>query len=456
LPSSSASDFNRRRLLWAAGATGLGLGASTGALFWEKSRHVSLPLFSDTVGIIGRSARVLIPPGGGHLLFPRSRVVRAASNAAELVGEEERWISSSKPLKFISPEYQGMLQDALLDIRALTLPGGVSVAGWSANWRYVWPRDAAHMVAALASVGKTGDALSILQFLQKVQRPDLWFEARYTMDGAGPPDQKPKQLDAIGWILWCAGALHSSLMSIGEPEKMESVGPLLRRCLKLTLSVIDNQKSFPVASPDYWEVSESELTLGTVAPLLAGLEAAAKIYTEIGDNGRKDAATEGAFRLSLAIEKTFGSVGYSRHISGGDRDAAVAFLLSPYRESIMPGSIKAFGLAGSELLRSAGGLAPGAGWKNDGISWTPQTALFALVSAHLKEGAADRKLSWLGEHRTAAGSYPEKVLYDGRPAAVAPLGWTAALVALTLVQIDRNNSPNETHPLASAPATRSR
>ena len=29
-----------------------------------------------------------------------------------------------------------------------------------------------------------------------------------------------------------------------------------------------------------------------------------------------------------------------------------------------------------------------------------------------------------------AGSFPEKVLYDGRPAAVAPLAWTAALVVI--------------------------
>ena len=39
-------------------------------------------------------------------------------------------------------------------------------------------------------------------------------------------------------------------------------------------------------------------------------------------------------------------------------------------------------------------------------------------------------LSWLGAHRTDAGSFSEKVLHDGRPAAVAPLAWTASLVAI--------------------------
>ena len=40
-------------------------------------------------------------------------------------------------------------------------------------------------------------------------------------------------------------------------------------------------------------------------------------------------------------------------------------------------------------------------------------------------------LDWLDRHRTPAGSFPEKVLADGRPASVAPLAWTAAAVLLT-------------------------
>jgi glucoamylase len=43
-------------------------------------------------------------------------------------------------------------------------------------------------------------------------------------------------------------------------------------------------------------------------------------------------------------------------------------------------------------------------------------------------------LSWLDRHRTEAGSLPEKVLYNGSPAAVAPLAWTSALVLIALTQ----------------------
>jgi GH15 family glucan-1,4-alpha-glucosidase len=89
------------------------------------------------------------------------------------------------------------------------------------------------------------------------------------------------------------------------------------------------------------------------------------------------------------------------------------------------------------MTRAAGGLAPGASWRDDGVSWTPQTALYALAAA--STGELDRAktwLTWLAEHRTASGALPEKVLADGSPAAVAPLAWTAALVILAVSAMD--------------------
>jgi glucoamylase len=45
------------------------------------------------------------------------------------------------------------------------------------------------------------------------------------------------------------------------------------------------------------------------------------------------------------------------------------------------------------------------------------------------------RLHWLDQHRTAAGSLPEKVLANGQPASVAPLAWTAAAVVITADQL---------------------
>ena len=88
-------------------------------------------------------------------------------------------------------------------------------------------------------------------------------------------------------------------------------------------------------------------------------------------------------------------------------------------------------------LLTAGGLAPGAGWKQDGISWTPETALVAYTAAMSgRPSTAEHWMDWLNTHRTEAGSLPEKVLATGTPAGPAPLAWTASLVILTAAELE--------------------
>ncbi|MHB1473198.1 MAG: glycoside hydrolase family 15, partial [Dermatophilaceae bacterium] len=83
------------------------------------------------------------------------------------------------------------------------------------------------------------------------------------------------------------------------------------------------------------------------------------------------------------------------------------------------------------------GLAPGAGWKQDGISWTPETALVAYTAAMSgRPEMAEHWMDWLSAHRTEWGSLPEKVLATGAPAGPAPLAWTASLVILTAAQLE--------------------
>ena len=60
--------------------------------------------------------------------------------------------------------------------------------------------------------------------------------------------------------------------------------------------------------------------------------------------------------------------------------------------------------------------------------------MFALFDAGTgQEAAAGRLLNWLTAHRTSLGSFPEQVAPDGKPASVAPLAWTDAIVLLTLL-----------------------
>ena len=88
------------------------------------------------------------------------------------------------------------------------------------------------------------------------------------------------------------------------------------------------------------------------------------------------------------------------------------------------------------MVRPGGGLAPGGSWRRDGISWTNVTASRAMTAAFIGDhDEAMARLHWLDQHRTAAGSLPEKVLPNGQPASVAPLAWTAAAVVITADQL---------------------
>lgn len=343
--------------------------------------------------------------------------------------------------------YEGMARRALLDLHVLTGPAGAEpgavLAAGSRGWDYVWPRDAAFVAVAYARTGHRQEALNVLQFVQAQQGSDGSMHARYLPDGSGPvPDGRGLQEDGPGWSLWAA----REVLAAEDPATRTSVAttltPLVTRSTARILGRNDPARGLPLPSPDYWEVPERRLTLGIAATSLAGLEAAAELeaaglidpaaWMEVGVDPALLEARAAALRA--AVEAEFGP-DFPRH-AGGRPDAAVTFLLPPFTDCPVAGADAARVAAVPEMERPAGGLAPGAGWRRDGVSWTPQTALQALASAATGDrGAALRWLDWLDAHRTEAGSLPEKVLFDGRPAAVAPLAWTAALVVITLDEL---------------------
>ncbi|PFG34344.1 glycoside hydrolase family 15 [Sanguibacter antarcticus] len=426
-----------RRSVLIGGATLAVLGAAGAGWATRQSiDYETIRLYSESVVFDGPGSRTLVPAGRARLVVPGTRVLSGIFEQERLVDEEAAWLGRSASWTF-SDEETGypadLAQQALLDIRSLLMPNGASVAAWSPKWRYTWPRDGSHVAAALSAAEHHLEALAVLMFLQDVQSRDGWFEARYLPDGLGIPDDRERQLDGVGWVLWACGRLVGRRDPMLVRSDLETISPMMNRSLALVLASIDTADHLPPASPDYWEVRETRLTLGVAAPLLAGLYGAVAAFGALGDVRSRDEALRGADRLSTAIHRAFGPDGYPRYVGGDERCTSVAFLLPPYVPGSPPEVFEAFDRAQTELLRPAGGLAPGAGWKRDGISWTPETAVFAMAAADSgREEYARSTLRWLAEHRTAVGSLPEKVLHDGSPAAVAPLAWTAANVVLAV------------------------
>lgn len=413
----------------------------------QQLRYDDTPLYSQTVAlspdgsVVPVTDRVSVARGGflggtRVLAPPPDSPVTEWDGARSLAAAQTGWLAGGL-IPGRDTRWAPMVTDALADLHTLSFGNGAVVAGWAAAWRYVWPRDSAFVAAALSRTGHGEDAFALLRFVQAQQHPDGTFEARYRPEGTGPPDDRGVQLDGSGWMLWAiarwADDAHARFGTTATAARLAELRPMIDRSTRAALAAANTPSGLPPASSDYWEVPEDVTTLGTAAPLAAGLSASARIYTLLGDFAAADQAGDGARRLSASIASTFGADGFPRHVDGGGRDAAVAFLLPPFADHPDDAVVSAWNLARAELARPAGGLAPGADWKSDGVSWTPETAVFALTAAAIGDRpVATGLLDWLDRHRTSAGSLPEKVLHDGSPAGVAPLTWTSAAVILAV------------------------
>ncbi|WP_392542763.1 hypothetical protein [Oryzobacter telluris] len=414
---------------------GVGAAAYSGAAYWsitERIMRAEVPLYSETVAFSGGGARELVPVGHLDRVVPGTRVLAGRPQSSLLVEEELAWLEECAP--WVRRRLDGgddVLRSALLDLRVLSDGLPVSVAGWTDRWRYAWPRDVSFASAALARCGHAEQAARQLGFLQRVQREDGWFEARYNISTGRRPDRRVPQLDGSGWAAWSAGQVATAAPDRAT-ELLTPLRPMLVRCARRLLASIDAQTALPPPSSDYWELVETTLTLGTAAAVLAGLRSVTQVLPLVGEMAMADRTRRASDLLARQVRTQFGPMGYPRLLGGSAADAAVTFLVAPIGPTTADIEVmSAVDRAQTSMMRPAGGLAPGAEWKNDGVSWTPQTALFASAwAATGYEGKAEPLLEWLGAHRTDAGSFPEKVLHDGRPAAVAPLAWTAALVVI--------------------------
>lgn len=354
---------------------------------------------------------------------------------------QQRWLAAGQ-VPGGNPAQHATAVRALLDLRLLIRPDGAVAAAWYPGWKYGWPRDSSWVAAALAATGHGAAALAVLRFIARVQPSSGIWAARYELSGDGPVrDGRPDELDADGWFPWAVWFWYTTQPrgpggrpSAAATRDLAGLWPAVRQAAARTSSLLSDHGLTP--SMDYWEdrVSSSWVTLGTAAPLLAGLRSAARLATALGQDADMRRWTAGAAQLGHSIQVRFGRTGYQRTPAGySGADAAVTFLGPPFAVA-SPGVRQAVALTARRLTLANGGIEPGAAWPGDpGEAWTPETGFFALYDAASGDhpGAA-RWLSWLAGHRTVYGSLPEQVNAGGQPASVAPLAWTDAIVLLAM------------------------
>ncbi|MGW0391043.1 hypothetical protein ACWDYJ_09085 [Streptomyces sp. NPDC003042] len=357
--------------------------------------------------------------------------------ARQQIAQSRAWLASGR-VPGRSAAHRTAAERALLSMRALLQPNGAMAAGWSPGWQYSWPRDSSFASAAFAHTGHDAEAYRILRYSAATQRKDGTWEARTKLDGSGPPDHRRWQLDANGWVPWPTWQWYRTAPRATRQARLVTLYPVIRKAADHAAGSL-RADGLPPASPDYWELMTATANIGTAAPLLAGLNAAADLAREA--NRPDDAArwAGAARRLSSGISARFASLGYQRTPDGRHgHDSAVAFMAPPFNAAPvgLPGALDATYRA---LLLPNGGLTPGndptAPWGAN--AWTPSTAFFALAwAATARPAKAEQVLDWILSKRNSLGELPEKVDKEGRPSSVAPLAWTGSITVLSLVALD--------------------
>lgn len=411
---------SRRRLL-RAGAAGAGILATLPLASDDHTWHAALPLLSQTVALRAPGQRLAVHAPAGVL--PGTRILRGARHLDALAADEQ----VVRDAVAAHPDPHGdLLLSAALDLHVLSAGLAAPIASWARSWRYVWPRDAAHVAVAFARLGLADRAAGIVRDLARLAGEDGWFEARYVVGTRRSPDGRGRQLDGTGWFLWALDEVAAVAPALPQEPPVRDAA---RRCARMLLGLTGDGDRLPPASPDFWEVRERRPTIGSCAMVAAGLERAGTVLAP-DTLGSRCARASG--RLRARIAEAFGRSGYGRYPGRRAADAGMLFLLPPYARAVDPRVAARVEPARAAMARAAGGVAPGELWRRDGVSWTPQSAMFAQARSVIGDAAgAAALLGWLAAHRTSAGSLPEKVLVGGEPASVAPLAWTAALVVTT-------------------------
>jgi glucoamylase len=408
--------------------------------------------FEPGSSVLATASGVLTAHGVAPAAGAEAGCVAAATAASQ------RWLAAGL-VPGTTPQHRAMASRALLDLRLSVRPNGAVVAGWHSDWEYAWPRDSSWVAVALARTGHGPQALQILRFLARVQGRDGIWAARYHLTGAPVRDGRPAELDSTGWVPWAVWSWFTAAQQASSPaagsaqqdaarrerarDELAQLWPMVRAAANAATASL-TADGLPVPAMDYWENSD-EVTLGTAAPLLAGLRAATSLAPLAHDGQDAWRWATAATRLAAGIDAQFGRTGYQRTPSASSgADAAITFLGPPLAAPSQAVRLAAR-TAQQALLQRNGGLVPGARWTGStGVAFTAETAFFALFDAGTdRPGAADGLLSWLAGHRTSLGELPEQVNDDGRAVAVAPLAWTDATVLLAMLA--------ETHHLPTGP-----
>ena len=197
------------------------------------------------------------------------------------------------------------------------------------TYSYAWPRDGALVSVALLRSGHPVAAERFLEFCARVISPEGFVRHKYNPDGSlasswhgyvrdGKP-VLPIQEDETALVVWALGQYFDLY------RRVETIGPFYRMLVTrpgdFLLGFVDGQSGLPLPSYDLWE-ERWGVHLFTVAAVIAGLRAAARLAQAFGEDDRAGRYRAGADRMLEAMRKVMWSAqdgGLVRMVTPGPR-----------------------------------------------------------------------------------------------------------------------------------------
>lgn len=388
-----------------------------------------------------QGGNVLRLPSGRWQYLPagatRSVVVDAGdAGALAQIAASRAWLASGRVPGAPGVRREGA-ERALLSMRALLRPNGAFAAAWYPFWDFSWPRDSSFAAAAFAHTGHDEEAYRILGHNARTQRADGTWEARTRLDASGPPDARPWQLDANGWVPWAAWQWYRTAPEAGRTARLEALYPMLRKAADYAAGSLDAEGCRPprpttgncppprptsAPPPRCWPASTPPPT----SPATSGAPPTPR-GGRTPRGGSPRASRPGSHRSATSAPSTACTAATARPPSWRPLQ----------HRSRRPARGPRRHLRGAAAAQR--GLVPGddpeTRWGD--ITWTACTSFFALAWSGLgEEQKAGEVVDWVLSRRNVLGELPETVTADGRPKAVVPLGWTDAIVLMALLGTD--------------------
>lgn len=408
------------------------------------------------------------------------RRVRAGS-PAELLAQADRiyrvWVNKSRiDFAGLSPAVVAEYKRSLLVLRTQVDNRGAILGSCDSDiyafnhdsYAYAWPRDGAFVCIGLDAAGYYGVTRRFFRFCERTITSEGFLFHKYHPDGTlgstwhpwididGAP-QYPIQEDETALVLF---ALWSHYDRVRDIEFVISLyDRLVVPAAEFMVRYRDPATGLPLPSYDLWEEQHGIFTF-TVAAVYAGLLAASRIATLLGDTARVSRYREAAAEVRDAALAHLVSPGTGRFFRAVRTDVDGRLVPDPTIDASAYG-VFAFGLlppgdprvratmvAVRDRLAVRAGIGGIARYERDryqrdgeddrlpGNPWPICTLWLAEWYIGLGDIAhAQELLEWVGAHATSAGLLAEQ--FDprtGAPLSVAPLTWSHSTYVLAVTR----------------------